>query len=76
MATKVSRELTCEACVFADMSTTFNPQTCECRRYAPRVLHGSGTGWSNDKFPTMNITDWCGEQREDLDLTCRKDWNK
>lgn len=33
-----------------------------CRRYAPRILHGSGAGWSNDAFPEVRPEDdWCGE---------------
>ena len=33
----------------------------ECRRYAPRVIHGSGTGWANDLFANVSPDDWCGE---------------
>ena len=33
----------------------------ECRRYAPQILHGSGTGWSDKKWPTVKQDDWCGE---------------
>lgn len=40
----------------------------QCRRYAPRMLSGSGTGWSGDLFPKVDETFWCGEfyQREIL----------
>lgn len=33
----------------------------ECRRYAPRKLHGVGTGYEADKWPTIQPDDWCGE---------------
>ena len=33
----------------------------ECHRYAPRILHGSGAGGSDNKFPIMQRDDWCGE---------------
>ena len=33
----------------------------ECHRYAPRQLCGSGTGFSNDKWPHLQKDDWCGE---------------
>jgi len=42
----------------------FGTSTLECRRYAPRILHGSGAGWSDTKFPKINHDDWCGEWRK------------
>lgn len=33
----------------------------KCRRYAPQILHGSGAGWSDKKWPDVNYDDWCGE---------------
>ena len=33
----------------------------ECRRYAPRMFSGSGTGWSGQLFPLVKEMDWCGE---------------
>ena len=35
-----------------------------CRRYAPRILCGSGEGWSGTKYPVVSETDWCGEWKE------------
>ena len=32
-----------------------------CRRYAPRILAGSGEGWSDQIFPRVREVDWCGE---------------
>lgn len=37
----------------------------ECRKYAPRVVHGSGTGWSDTRFPTVDFNDWCGEHSDE-----------
>ena len=33
----------------------------QCRRFAPRMLSGSGEGWSNQLFPVVREDDWCGE---------------
>jgi hypothetical protein len=36
-------------------------QDSECRRYAPRRIHGVGTGESHQYFPYVYPFDWCGE---------------
>ena len=33
----------------------------ECRRYAPRKLYGTGTGYDSEQFPETQAGDWCGE---------------
>lgn len=33
----------------------------ECHRYAPRIIHGSGAGWSDTKWPTVKSWESCGE---------------
>ena len=33
----------------------------ECRRYAPRHIHGIGAMKNSQKFPMMHIESWCGE---------------
>lgn len=33
----------------------------ECRRYAPRMISGSGTGWSDQLWPEALPEDYCGE---------------
>ena len=33
----------------------------ECRRYAPREICGSGTGYNDTKFAEVKENDWCGE---------------
>jgi hypothetical protein len=57
--------------------TTKNNEKCEtckycvvnerilfiCRRYAPRIIHGMGAEWSDDKFPAVAPDDWCGEYK-------------
>ena len=36
----------------------------QCRRYAPKPLAGgTGTGWSDWEWPTVNDYSWCGEFR-------------
>jgi len=33
-----------------------------CRRYAPRTVSGTGTGYSGEMFPVVDPeNDWCGE---------------
>ena len=36
-----------------------------CRRYAPRIIHGSGTDWSDERFPVVAPDDWCGEYKSE-----------
>jgi len=38
----------------------------ECRKHAPTLLSGSGTGWSSQLFPFVHTDDWCSEF--DLDI--------
>jgi hypothetical protein len=35
----------------------------ECRRYAPRLVHGVGTGYDGDRYPIIENPEihWCGE---------------
>lgn len=62
-------EQICENCKwFCDVTPEDNqfppvPQF-ECRRYAPRILHGSGAGWSDTKWPKVSPGDFCGEFEE------------
>lgn len=52
----------CHECFyFAIGMNMAEKQLLECRRYAPRVIHGSGTGWSDSKWPKVEKYDWCGE---------------
>ena len=48
----------CMNCVY---SLKIEDMTYQCRRYAPRRLHGVGTGASDKMFPVMRLDDWCGE---------------
>lgn len=58
----------CRNCMFANIvaeklpeGDTYQLVRLECRRYAPRMISGSGTGWSDTLFPEMMPEDWCGE---------------
>lgn len=39
-------------------------ESWHCRRYAPRIIAGVGTGSSHDIFPLIRENDWCGEWKE------------
>jgi len=60
----------CGSCKFwncTDEPTDDNPNPeGECRRYAPRILSGSGAGWSDTLYPPTAMMDWCGEHEEGL----------
>jgi hypothetical protein len=64
--------LTCKYCYFfnkdgyVDVLDSSNIKS-ECRRFAPRIFSGSGEGWSNQLFPHVKETDWCGEFENDPD---------
>ena len=38
-----------------------------CRKYAPRILCGTGEGWSSDMFPRIQELDWCGEWKQKIE---------
>jgi hypothetical protein len=53
----------CSTCFYIQNirdETTGEPKA-ECRRHAPQMLSGSGSGWSNQLWPYVKPTDWCGE---------------
>ena len=55
-------ETNCQHCKWFYIEThEEGPADLECHRYAPRVIHGSGTGWSDTKWPSVNHDDYCGE---------------
>jgi len=57
----------CEDCKYFDDGIVTQPNAVDmdiaphCRRYAPRIICGGGTGWSNQLFPKVHPDDWCGE---------------
>lgn len=61
---------TCATCVYSGFgrvepeSTSDFREALLCRRYAPRIMHGSGAGWSYQSFPVVRSHDWCGEWEE------------
>ena len=58
------RKVACYNCrYFRITNEGTEEQVFECRRYAPHVLSGSGTGWSKQLFPYIYADDWCGEYK-------------
>jgi len=65
-------KLTCKDCTFFGVEvvekgawSSADSDLLQCRKYAPRVLHGSGTGWANQRWAEVNpAVDWCGELEE------------
>ena len=60
----------CRTCKFskidnvkADYSEEIHKELC-CHRYAPRMVHGAGTGFSNWRYPQTSPDDFCGEHEE------------
>ena len=51
--------MNCEHSLLADEKK----MTYQCRRYAPRRIHGVGTGENKEMFPMVRLDDWCGEFR-------------
>ena len=54
----------CKNCKFFGEDEIPEEEYFACKRYAPRILHGSGQGWSSQKFPKVEMADWCGEFSE------------
>lgn len=61
----------CKSCVFlhVDMKdlelVTGQYPEFQCRKFAPRILHGVGEGWSDRMFPIVTSDTWCGEWQSD-----------
>lgn len=55
-------EMRCENCiyVFADVDDS-NKGVLECRYNAPQMLSGAGAGWSDQLWPYVEPTQWCGQ---------------
>ena len=57
----------CKNCMYFTFDFIKQYQTNEedkrfqCRRNAPQILCGSGTGWSGQLFPIVRENDWCGQ---------------
>jgi hypothetical protein len=61
----------CRTCKFSkidnireEYSREVYPEMC-CHRYAPRMIHGTGTGFSPWRFPQVSPDDFCGEYELD-----------
>lgn len=55
----------CANCRYSNLTVdeNDNKSKLECRRYAPRILCGSGEGWSSQQYPFVRLEDWCGEYK-------------
>lgn len=53
--------LNCTTCYYSDESVNYGEPVLICRRRAPQIVHGTGTGFSTQKFPIVSEVDWCGE---------------
>jgi hypothetical protein len=54
----------CDNCIFFTIDVIDENGSeiySQCRRHAPRMLSGSGEGWSSQLFPKVKHTFWCGE---------------
>ncbi len=52
----------CVTCRFFVPKPVKDANAGECHRYAPSpLIGGSGTGWSNWKWPEVCVVDFCGE---------------
>jgi len=51
---------TCPNCVHGQQSKQ-KTDKIECHFHAPAILHGSGAGWSDTKWPEMDYDEWCEE---------------
>ena len=64
---KITKDEICVTCRFSHVVTDEDTPDktkhgwIECRKNSPRILHGSGNGWSDQEFPYMKHYDWCGE---------------
>jgi len=50
-----------KVCVNCAYSLQINKVEFQCRRYAPRRIHGVGMDNNNRRFPIVHFDDWCGE---------------
>jgi hypothetical protein len=58
----MSEDQCCNNCRFCHVELTGDiTVSIQCRRYAPRKLHGVGTGYESDRWPVIAPDDWCGE---------------
>jgi hypothetical protein len=51
----------CKNCKFFDETYERAEGVGACRRYAPRLVSGVGTGYEERLFPLVVDDDWCGE---------------
>ncbi len=54
-------ECRCKYCRWMKEVPLPSKMVFECRRYAPRRIHGVGTGETDQKWPYVELGEWCGE---------------
>jgi hypothetical protein len=54
------KHTSCKTCKYMTVNEEHS-EVHECRRYAPRKIHGVGTGYEGDLFPEVSLDCWCGE---------------
>lgn len=58
---KMNKNKSCLNCRFFDKDTQYEQEVTVCKRYAPRRIHGVGTGSEEKRFPIVSSDEWCGE---------------
>jgi hypothetical protein len=59
--------MNCSTCKYSAIDTITPPYSDEtheelcCHRYAPRMIHGAGAGYSDWRWPQVAPSDFCGE---------------
>ena len=51
----------CQYCKWFFVDADEEEAVLECRRYAPRMICGAGTGFANWEWPKVNHDSYCGE---------------
>jgi len=54
-------KIICKTCKYSKVKHKHNYTIRQCRRYAPRKIHGSAIGYVKELFPEVKDDDWCGE---------------
>ena len=54
-------EQICQTCEYFFVGGSDTIPILECRRYAPRMVCGTGTGFKDWKWPNVNHDEFCGE---------------
>ena len=61
------KQMNCLTCKYSQIDNVREEYSKEvyrelcCHRYAPRMIHGTGTGFSEWRFPHIDPKNFCGE---------------